>query len=613
MKLHFYLHRLRYATPGELIARLKKFFNLYKLHLINRPNKSKSQLDINQVASSSIKIFSEEIDIGENTYSTYLNSNNPHPIGFPWLQKYKSETPIKLFYEVHKLYHLSRALLNENINSKVKIATLKEVETWISQNPAYHSLAWKSGLEVAIRGINLSFICLVCRPFLKEQNNSVIKILYDSINLLETNKSTHSSFGNHLIVELAGLCIISRTLYLLSEDNEFEERYRASFSELCETFNHQVNRDGGGVEGSLTYLILILECILFCALVLPKGRKELEIKSLEKIRKSLAFVEKIAGNSGEGMRFGDDDSASLFKFSDSADIECHERIQNLKFLAVHLELLDDKDKPIDSMYRDVLMAFDEKSNDSRKKHPPSKKQPEQKKNNDLLITNFEDSGVAVISCGSSRLIVHTDQKGLPPFYGHAHSDFGSINLMFEDYGVLVDPGSYCYTNQWHKRNLFRGEFHNTINSPELNQFLDIAAFIRKPVGKYSYDINQDKDSIEIEVIQNKQKSKFIWRRKILVETSGHQFKITIHDETNIVESKLKFLLGPNVMLSSAESNMIKYDISYAKLSVSSTSGCLKAGNGFYSPTFNKELEVNAIDVPVIDGKSEVSFCLDMER
>lgn len=90
--------------------------------------------------------------------------------------------------------------------------------------------------------------------------------------------------------------------------------------------------------------------------------------------------------------------------------------------------------------------------------------------NNINRTAYPNFGVYVYRSDNLYLVIRCGSLGQNGFGGHAHNDQLSIVLAVKDHYLLVDPGSYTYTNLPERRNEFRStQMHNCLACSDFEQ------------------------------------------------------------------------------------------------------------------------------------------------
>lgn len=76
---------------------------------------------------------------------------------------------------------------------------------------------------------------------------------------------------------------------------------------------------------------------------------------------------------------------------------------------------------------------------------------------------FKDSGFYIMRTERIYLLAACQPIGVSRYGPHKHNDWLSFELCIDRSPIVIDPGTYCYTADKKKRNLFRSTgYHNTV-------------------------------------------------------------------------------------------------------------------------------------------------------
>lgn len=598
------IHRIFSATFSEYIFRIKQLSALLLLYLgelRSRHRSSKRFESMRPEIFKWIKVFDSYMLNTADFYRIYYGGEPMPAPRFCFFLRYQARYPVKLTNEIHKLYHLNRGMGARCDQMPSSVAGLSELDRWIGDNPFMATLAWKSALEVSIRSVNVGMLLLRAKRDLSDYRvkSAHVDLLNNSIKLLRVFRSGHSSFGNHTIVELAGLIGALRASSLICDGKGTAEEIGCVFRELANAYCLQVNDDGSGVEGSLTYLLLITECYLFARGIAKATLRESTSVADRKALAACEFIGWCSNSVGEAVRFGDDDSASLFKLCDTADIGTKHRVRNL-FLLAGLEELISGDASAQIGYSYVADLYGLKLPSSFRREVDT---------SFLGSSNrfFENSGIFCQKKPGITFVAICDVMGLPPFHGHTHSSVGSFFVVGETELVIPDPGSFCYTDKPKKRNFFRSEFaHNSITSRDFQQYIDVANFIRKPNLTISKRQVTHGDITHICLLLKAKDTECEWQRNITLEQCDADLIVRVNDtaETESFDLNIGFignittcdLPGSYSVLHDDMFCCVRVDVG---TSVISRSPC--------SPVFYSERDLESINIKSKNKKMEYTI------
>lgn len=84
---------------------------------------------------------------------------------------------------------------------------------WLAKNPYLHGPGYLASMEVALRWFSIYWaVCLFNKPLETDLKQDLCGLAVASGRFIESHLSTHSSAGNHLIIEAVGLFWIGKAL-----------------------------------------------------------------------------------------------------------------------------------------------------------------------------------------------------------------------------------------------------------------------------------------------------------------------------------------------------------------------------------------------------------------
>lgn len=175
---------------------------------------------------------------------------------------------IKFVFELNRLLYLQPMSVVAATKNDGELANLvvEHVDSWISANPPYQGIAWRSGIELAQRVVSL----LVVTTFIGDQafSETLRQRLYLCLAghgyWLARFPSKYSSANNHRVAEAGGLYLLGSLVPALRH----AAHWARSSREIVEAeLARQFHDDGLGAEQSPTYSAFTLEWFLLCATV----------------------------------------------------------------------------------------------------------------------------------------------------------------------------------------------------------------------------------------------------------------------------------------------------------------------------------------------------------
>lgn len=563
---------------------------------------------------------------------------------------------IKAPWEIGRLQHLPvlaiAAYIDGDINKKLDGKYFDEFRNefydFIASNPPRFGSQWMTGMDVAIRAMNLLcgydlFKSAGYRPdedFCRDFAGSI----YEHGRHLSKNLEWSSGMrGNHYLAGIIGLLFISAYLPVSDETSAW---LAFSINELCNEINYQFLDDGGNFEASLNYHYLGTELIVYALAIimslpdektsallsvkrsdreyinrLPANEKwefqisdEYEIilpaQIFEKIEKIFSFSLNILKSNYKIDQIGDNDSGKIVDFSPGIEIiDAREngssiiprKVYNKKRISDLIRALTSNDKP-DSQNADFSIL-----NQLRLRAANKKMLRKLMEMNFHEVENsffeYKDFGLFIKRDKNYFLSVRCGAVGQYGKGGHAHNDAMSFCLTIEDDEFIVDPGTYLYTSMAAMRNKYRAtDMHNTLHVDNMEQ---------SPISHEKSDLFWLKDFAQAKIIKT-------GNNIFLGEHTGYGSKHTremnfsksivkIIDECNIGQHKrLLFHLAQNVGIIKMDDNKSKVILknNTSQIEISSDNGVFDVESYNYSPEYGELVESKRLILNMNGNKNE---------
>jgi hypothetical protein len=334
---------------------------------------------------------------------------------------------VRVVWEPSRLQQLvSLALLAARKKYREPAAALfeRQLASWVEANPPYRGVHYVSAMECALRLIAVCHAADLLRSCLVDRRGTwrcVIAIVASHARLIHSRLSLHSSAGNHTIAEGAALIYAGALFPELEHAPEWRDVGGAI---LNSEYQRQVFPDGGGVEQAPAYLQLITDLAWLSQRLLDSH----DAASIERIDRSGQFLEGIRAPNGALPTLGDSDGG----------------------FALSPFLRRTRDKTRDLRPR-VL---------------------------------FPNSGYTILRSregGARQILFDHGPLGMAPMHAHGHADALSVTLRQADVDLLIDPGTFSYSDlDW--RAYFRStRAHNTVTVDGRDQAQQATPFIwRQP-------------------------------------------------------------------------------------------------------------------------------------
>ena len=432
-----------------------------------------------------VSVNLSEIDCWRKDYKNLTVS----PIGYYdkiEKQNFKTNGDVKYIAELSRFHFLPfLALKFAESNDEYFINQIKQIlEDWSKQNPYLQSINWTSGIELAIRSVNLIYTHYILKCFKSLDHSLDYKIrqmMSMNYQFLKNHLSLYSSANNHLTAELMGLNVIATYFKVKKKDSLYFK------TKLFEEIKKQVNKDGVHMELCTRYHSEVLDQFLISLKFLQANGGEIPEQIKKNVQAMFHFVEHVSYEDIDTV-FGDNDDGSVLNpfFVQSFSLyESQLKSSNHYFKTEHIS-----DGKID--FRNYLIFGDI---------------PLKKHTRTLNDDFFQDSGYFFCYDHQSRMKLSFDcgKIGDDISAAHGHSDIFHFNIQKGSENFFVDSGTFQYHEKdkfW--RDYFRGiKSHNTISLNGLdhatrNNRMSWINRPEKPVTAFDFD----EENLNIKGIHN---------------------------------------------------------------------------------------------------------------
>ncbi|MCA9422360.1 MAG: alginate lyase family protein [Nitrospira sp.] len=296
--------------------------------------------------------------------------------------------------------------------------------SWVHSNPAYRGVHYISAMECGLRLIAVCQAVDLIRPYLTQPDTiwpAVVSLVNSHASFIVHRLSLYSSSGNHTIAECAGLVYAGTLFPELSGAGRWKN---VGLTLLQKEVGRQFLADGGGVEQAFGYQLFITDLANLVARLLA-SRNSVSMALEQSVAASMTFLGQLFDENWTLPNIGDNDGGYA--------LNPNLRISHTRCL------------------------------------------PTQK------ILSYATSGYSLIrdENKSDRLLIFDHgELGMPPSYGHGHSDCLSLYWRENGEPLLIDPGTFTYTGDARWRAYFRGvTAHNTVSVDRQDQAKQQGAFM----------------------------------------------------------------------------------------------------------------------------------------
>lgn len=358
----------------------------------------------------------------------------------------------KLIWELNRHQHLillAQAYLFTEDQGLLDELIL-QLESWFVQNPFQSGINWASTLEVAFRALSWMWVYrLVGGRMQPPFAARLLEHIYQHGRHIENNLSVYFSPNTHLL----GEAVAMHALGVVFPQFPRSRRWARTGGEIVEEqMARQVRADGSHFEQSPYYHVYALDMLLFHAVLKPPS-----LTYRDKLTRMAEYLHALLGPARVLPLLGDDDGGRFFHPFGPHGRFGRATIATASLLLGHA----DWEYQTEDLYPQAVWWLENTG--------PSGGHG--KWSSQL----FRDSGLAVLYHGDTQIVVDAGRFG-PWGSGHSHSDTLSLIVRVGDREILIDPGTYTYTDPaW--RNLFRGSAaHNTVRIAGADQAVPVNAF-----------------------------------------------------------------------------------------------------------------------------------------
>jgi len=482
VKLGWYLNRLKKMSPAEVVKRLVESFGIYYSRITYRdPSKwpyrrfapKGISLKLNILPGCPLtndwgqyQVYNHLFDLTKRL-DWYFSDQGiiRWPVCHYSKINYRPGNPygdVRINWELNRLQFLpAMAISDEKIAKSI-------IKDWITTNPYINGPGYIASMEVALRWFSIYWaVCLFKQPLEKHLEWDLTGLAVATGKFIESRLSTHSSAGNHLIVEAVGLFWVGKAL----EGSRIGDQWiDVARNILKEQVPRQINADGSNQEQSFWYLGFVLDVLFHYFLLEDHAKIPSGVRN--RVQKMLEFVNDLTSLDGSFPDYGDRDDGFIFRIRGNYDESLFTGLLNIGAFFFnrpewHMGTLQSKER---LTFWTNTNEQDIKSAEDSKFQSEFSRQPE--------IKVYNDGGMTLMKLDKGSLLFRHAPLGLGNTYGHGHADALSMLFSWENVPVLIDLGSGQYNGDQAIRNYFRSTIaHNTVEVGGENQAKMLGSFM----------------------------------------------------------------------------------------------------------------------------------------
>jgi len=339
-------------------------------------------------------------------------------------------------------------------DDRFAIEIARELDDFLEANPVGTGVNWSCTMDVGLRAVSwvIGLDLVRASPALDETFwLRAGTALYDHGVFIGGNlENNYEVTSNHFLSNLVGLLFLAGVFADLPQGAAWNSFARAAIEHEMTV---QVLPDGADYESSIPYHRLVTELFLGSARLADYQRDALSAGCRARVRDMVAFLAAVTRPDGLMPQVGDADDGRLFQFDGSGTASP----QDARHIFGPAALMFDEPAWM-TLAGDVggwetawwgLGA-------AATSAPPARVEP--------AARMFAHAGIAVArSAAGHYLLVTNGIVGTGGFGNHKHNDQLSFEYHHGATPLVVDPGSFVYTSDADRRNLFRGTaYHSTV-------------------------------------------------------------------------------------------------------------------------------------------------------
>lgn len=370
---------------------------------------------------------------------------------------------IRINWELNRLQFLPSLAVFDERRAKAILAD------WLKNNPYPFGPSYVSSMEVAIRWFSIYWTISILKELIeRELLQDFTGLAMVSGRFIENHLSTHSSAGNHLILESVGLFWIGKALEKHRIGSRWAEKGRRL---LWEQILAQINPDGSNKEQSFWYLGFVLDAIFHYLLL--EDRAIIPQPVLKRCEMMLEFINKLIAPNGAFPDYGDRDDGYVFRIDDNYDTP-----RFLQLLALGSHFFQRPEWFRDGGSQRRILAFWTGKAFQKNDMVPTQYLSETSDAGKKFLKTFSHGGITLLKQNETEVLFRHAKLGFGNTAGHGHADALSILMAFRKTPILIDLGSGQYNGDRDIRNYFRSTIaHNTVMVNNESQAKTLGPFL----------------------------------------------------------------------------------------------------------------------------------------
>jgi len=372
----------------------------------------------------------------------------------------------KIIWEFNRHQHwlqLGRALWLTG-EAKYGHAIVRQLESWLAENPPLTGINWASMLEIGLRTISWTMAMHLLAAARFDLSPHWFVGIERQLRHVEAHLSHYFSPNTHLTGEALALYVVGHAFPELPSSGRWIATGRDI---LLREIDRQILPDGGHAERSMHYQRYTLDFYLLALLTARRAKDARAEESFAPAAMRVAeFTRLLADDHGRLALIGDDDGGMLWPI---AGRHCSDVRDSLAVAAVVLNRPDlaPWEIPEETFWIAAAESMQRAHQGEQSPHVGSCPRSATLADSGYVVLRDREGGHCIVDAGR-----HGYMNG-----GHAHADALSLTLQIGKRPLLVDPGTSTYTMDSRLRDRLRSSFnHNTVTIDGRSQSLPAGPF-----------------------------------------------------------------------------------------------------------------------------------------
>lgn len=312
------------------------------------------------------------------------------------------------------------------------------IDDWRGSNPIDTGVNWTMPMEVAIRGfwLVMGYGLFHGAPNITDDWwTEYLRLAWGHGRYLENNLEYFSNLTNHYISNCFGLVALG-TFFAGSADGD--RWLREGRRRMIEEIGHQVLADGVHYERSIGYHRLVLEMYLIALVLLERAGLPFPPESRAAIERMGEFMRDYTPPAGTAPQLGDSDDGVILRLR--ADQELYDHRDTMAMAAAVFQRADFM-RAAGGFSLPALIMLGSEGFERTRGLAGTPSAPSRL---------YREGGFAILRSGPFHVFADVGEIGL-----HGNNDTLSFTLSGPEGGIIIDPGTYCYTRDSSIRNALR--------------------------------------------------------------------------------------------------------------------------------------------------------------